>query len=120
MKRLRSLLPLIVLIALGVGLFFSGALDRFRPDNLAHEQAALQAQIAEHPLLAWLSYVGAVVLVLATGIPAGGAVAVGSRTGSKTAVAYGSPPSRTAASARVWIPCSSTRSWPQRRSRSAV
>jgi uncharacterized membrane protein YdjX (TVP38/TMEM64 family) len=76
MQRLRHFLPILILIAIGVGLFFSGALDRFRPDNLAHEQAVLQAQIAEHPLLAWLSYLGAVVLVVATGIPAGGAVLI--------------------------------------------
>ena len=76
MQRFRHFLPILVLIAIGIGLFFSGALDRFRPDNLAHEQAALHAQIAAHPLLAGLSYIGAVTLVIATGIPAGGAVLI--------------------------------------------
>jgi len=76
MKRWRHFLPILVLIAIGVALFFSGALDRFRPDNLANEQAQLQAQIAAHPLLAALAYRGALILVIATGIPAGGAVLI--------------------------------------------
>jgi uncharacterized membrane protein YdjX (TVP38/TMEM64 family) len=76
MKRFRHFLPILVLVAIGAGLFFSGVLDRFRPDNLAHEQASLQAQIAAHPLIAGLAYVGALVLVIATGIPGGGAVLI--------------------------------------------
>ena len=51
-------------------------------------------------------------------VPGGGAVAVGSRTGSRTAVAHGSPASRTAAWARAWMPCSTTRSCPCSSSRS--
>ena len=69
MKRLRSFLPLIVLIAIGVALLASGVLDRFRPETLAAEQARLQVQIAEHPLLAGLLQVGAVTLSISTGIP---------------------------------------------------
>ena len=69
MKRLQKFLPILVLIALGVALFLSGTLNRFRPDNLANEQAVLQAQIAAHPLLAGLSYVGVLLLVISTGVP---------------------------------------------------
>jgi uncharacterized membrane protein YdjX (TVP38/TMEM64 family) len=69
MKRFRSFLPIIVLIAIGVGVIASGALDRFRPENLAHEQVALQAQIALHPLLAALLHVGVVTASISTGIP---------------------------------------------------
>ncbi len=76
MQRFRHFIPVLILIAIGVALFFSGALDRFRPDNLANEQAHLQAQIAAHPLLAGMTYVGMVVLVIATGIPAGGAILI--------------------------------------------
>jgi uncharacterized membrane protein YdjX (TVP38/TMEM64 family) len=69
MKRYRNFLPILILIAIGVALFFSGALDRFRPDNIGHEQAALQQQVAMHPLLAPLAYVGAITLAISTGIP---------------------------------------------------
>jgi hypothetical protein len=46
MKRLRAFLPLLVLIALGIGLLASGALDRFQPSHLAAEQVRLRALIA--------------------------------------------------------------------------
>jgi len=69
MKRFRSFLPLVVLIAIGLALIFSGALDRFRPQNLAHEQAAMQIQIALHPFIAALIHIGAMTLAIATGIP---------------------------------------------------
>ena len=69
MKRLRSFLPILILIAIGIALLWSGALNRFKPENLAHEQAALQAQIALHPILAALIHVGVVTLSISTGIP---------------------------------------------------
>jgi uncharacterized membrane protein YdjX (TVP38/TMEM64 family) len=69
MKRFRSFLPVIVLAALGIALLFSGALDRFRPENLAREQIVLQAQIAAHPVIAALLQIGAVTLSISTGIP---------------------------------------------------
>jgi uncharacterized membrane protein YdjX (TVP38/TMEM64 family) len=69
MKRLRSFLPMLVLIAIGIALLASGALNRFRPETLAAEQAELQLQIAAHPLLACLLQVGAVTLSISTGIP---------------------------------------------------
>jgi uncharacterized membrane protein YdjX (TVP38/TMEM64 family) len=69
MKRYRKLLPILVLIALGVALLASGVLNRFRPENLANEQAALQAQVAGHPLLAIGAYVGGVTVAISTGIP---------------------------------------------------
>ena len=69
MKRLRSFLPILILIAIGIALLASGALNRFKPENLAHEQAALQAQIALHPIIASLIHVAAVTLSISTGIP---------------------------------------------------
>ena len=69
MRQIRSFLPLIVLIALGIALFFSGVLDRFRPDTLAAEQAQLQEWITAHPALSALAHVGAVMLAIATGLP---------------------------------------------------
>jgi uncharacterized membrane protein YdjX (TVP38/TMEM64 family) len=74
MKSLRSLLPLLILIAIGVALFFSGALDRFAPQHIAREQVDLQASIAAHPLLAALAQIGLMTLAIATGIP--GAVVI--------------------------------------------
>ena len=74
MKRLRSLLPLVVLVAIGIALLSSGQLDRFRPETLATERAALQADIAAHPILAALALIGSMALAISTGIP--GAVVI--------------------------------------------
>src|SRR5579859_1524493 len=76
MKRLRSFAPILILIALGIGLLLSGVLDRFRPEHLATEQAALQAQIAAHPILAGLLHVGALTLFIATGVPGGAMILI--------------------------------------------
>lgn len=69
MRQLRSFLPLLMLIAIGVSLLASGTLNRFRPETLAVEQASLQLQIAEHPILACLIHVGVTTLAIATGVP---------------------------------------------------
>lgn len=69
MKQLRAFLPLLVLIAIGIALLSSGVLNRFRPETLASEQAALQAQIMAHPLQAGLLQIGVTTLAIATGIP---------------------------------------------------
>jgi uncharacterized membrane protein YdjX (TVP38/TMEM64 family) len=74
MKRLRAFLPLLVLIAIGVALFFGGALDRFDPHHIVQEEADLRARIVEYPLLAGLAQVGLMTLAIATGIP--GAVVI--------------------------------------------
>jgi uncharacterized membrane protein YdjX (TVP38/TMEM64 family) len=87
MKRLRSLIPLAILIALGLTLFFSGALDRFKPETLATEQAQLQADIAAHPVLAALAQIGAMWLAISTGIP--GAVVIIFAGGMLFGVVYG-------------------------------
>jgi len=69
MKRFRKFVPILVLIALGIALIASGALNRFRPANLANEQAHLQELIAAHPVLAVGAYVVAVTLAISTGVP---------------------------------------------------
>jgi uncharacterized membrane protein YdjX (TVP38/TMEM64 family) len=69
MKRWRSFLPLLVLIALGIALLASGSLNRFRPETLAAEQANLQLQIAAHPVIACLMHIGVITLAISTGIP---------------------------------------------------
>ncbi|MEO5560664.1 MAG: VTT domain-containing protein [Dokdonella sp.] len=69
MKRLRSFLPLLILVGIGFALFFSGALDRFAPQHIAQEQIELHASIEAHPLLAALTQIGLMTLAIATGIP---------------------------------------------------
>jgi uncharacterized membrane protein YdjX (TVP38/TMEM64 family) len=69
MRRFRSFLPLVVLIAVGIALLSTGALNRFRPETLAAEQFSLQLQIAAHPALATLIHVGVITLSISTGIP---------------------------------------------------
>lgn len=74
MKRLKSLLPLLLLIVLGAGLFASGVLRHFDPHHIVAEEASLLAQIVAHPLLTRLMQVGAMMLAIATGLP--GAIVV--------------------------------------------
>ena len=69
MRRLRSFLPLIVLIAAGIALLSTGVLNRFRPETLAAEQASLQTGISAHPVIASLIQIGTVTLSISTGIP---------------------------------------------------
>ncbi|MBX3699469.1 MAG: TVP38/TMEM64 family protein [Dokdonella sp.] len=74
MHRLKSLLPLLALVALGLGLFLAGAFDHFDPHHIVEEEVTLHARIVAHPLLARLLHVGAMTLAIATGLP--GAVLV--------------------------------------------
>jgi len=69
MRRFRSFLPLVVLIAVGIALLSTGVLNRFRPETLAAEQASLQMHIAAHPILAALIHIGVITLSISTGIP---------------------------------------------------
>jgi uncharacterized membrane protein YdjX (TVP38/TMEM64 family) len=70
MRRLRAALPLLLLIAIGVVLWATGTLDRFRPEQLVAQQHEWRHAIHAHPLLAFCVYVGLVALVIATGVPA--------------------------------------------------
>ncbi|MGH8213963.1 MAG: TVP38/TMEM64 family protein [Rhodanobacteraceae bacterium] len=70
MRRLRAALPLLLLVAIGAALWTTGALDRFRPEQLVAEQHQWHQAIVAHPRLAWCVYVGLVTLVIATGVPA--------------------------------------------------
>jgi uncharacterized membrane protein YdjX (TVP38/TMEM64 family) len=59
----------VVLIAIGIALLSTGALNRFRPETLAAEQISLQLRIAAHPIIAALLHVGVITLSISTGIP---------------------------------------------------
>lgn len=69
MKRLRAALPLLLLVLAGIVLFVSGAFDRLHPEHLVAHQREMHAQIAAHPWLSRLAYIGLLTLVTATGIP---------------------------------------------------
>ena len=69
MSRWRATLPLVLLILAGIVLFASGSLDQLSPRQLVVHQIELQAQIAAHPWLSRLAYVGLLTLTVSTGIP---------------------------------------------------
>ena len=69
MNRLRACLPLLMLIAAGVVLFASGALDRFTPEQLIAHQGDMHAQISAHPWLSRVLFVGLLTMTMCTGLP---------------------------------------------------
>lgn len=71
MNRLRAFLPLLLLLAIGAGLYASGVLQHFDPNHVAAEEAMLRSGLAGHPWLGALFQVGALALVIATGVPGG-------------------------------------------------
>lgn len=71
MTRLRAFLPLLVLLAIGALLYASGMLQRFDPHNIAQDEATLRSGLAHHPWLGPLVQIGAIALVIATGVPGG-------------------------------------------------
>ncbi len=69
MNRWRAALPLILLLLAGVALLASGSLHALTPRQLLAHQAELHAQIALHPWLTRLAYIGLLTLSVSTGIP---------------------------------------------------
>jgi uncharacterized membrane protein YdjX (TVP38/TMEM64 family) len=69
LSRWRAALPLLLLVTAGVVLFASGTLDRLHPQRLIAHQDELQLQIATHPWLSRMAYIGLLTLAMATGIP---------------------------------------------------
>ena len=69
MSRWRAALPLILLLLAGIALYASGSLNELTPQRLVAHQAELHAQIAAHPWLSRLAYIGLLTLTMATGIP---------------------------------------------------
>ncbi len=69
MKRIKSLLPLIFLIAIGLAVYFSGSLDILKPHSLIDEQQQLQELVDAWPWLSRLALIALVVFTIATGMP---------------------------------------------------
>lgn len=69
MSRWRAALPLILLLLAGIALYASGSLNELTPQRLVAHQGELHAQIAAHPWLSRLAYIGLLTLTMATGIP---------------------------------------------------
>ena len=69
MNRWRAALPLVLLLLAGVLLYASGSLDHLTPQHLMAHQARVRGQIAAHPWLSRLAYIGLLTLTTATGIP---------------------------------------------------
>lgn len=69
MSRWRAALPLLLLVLAGIALFASGSLDQLSPPWLVAHQSELRTQIAAHPWLSRLAYIGLLTLAMATGLP---------------------------------------------------
>jgi uncharacterized membrane protein YdjX (TVP38/TMEM64 family) len=69
LSRLRSALPLVLLVLAGIALFSSGVLDRLHHEQLVRHQAQLHADIDAAPWLSRIAYVGLLTLGMSTGIP---------------------------------------------------
>lgn len=69
MNRLKSALPLLLLIVIGAVLYFSGVLAWLEPERLLTEQTQLRAMIHNSPWLTRLGFIGLVTVSVATGVP---------------------------------------------------
>jgi uncharacterized membrane protein YdjX (TVP38/TMEM64 family) len=69
LSRWRAALPLILLLLAGITLLASGSLDSLSPHQLVAHQVQVHAQIAEHPWLSRLAFIGLLTLAMATGVP---------------------------------------------------
>lgn len=69
MSRLRAALPLLLLIAAGIVLLYSGLFERLHPEHLVAHQHEMRAHIAEHPWMTRLIYTSLLVLATCTGVP---------------------------------------------------
>ncbi|HZX72505.1 MAG TPA: VTT domain-containing protein [Rhodanobacter sp.] len=69
MNRWRAALPLALLLLAGIVLFASGSLHALTPRQLVAHQVELHEQIALHPWLSRIAYMGLLTLGVATGIP---------------------------------------------------
>jgi len=76
-KRLRALLPLMLLLSTGVVLLAGGMGRYLAPAHLASEHAALLHAVDAYPWMSRLAYIGLLTLVTATGFPVSILVIIG-------------------------------------------
>ncbi|MGH8110390.1 MAG: TVP38/TMEM64 family protein [Rhodanobacteraceae bacterium] len=69
MSRLRALIPLLILIAIGVAFGASGLLQHLAPSRIMAEKEAWTRGIAAYPMLSYVLYVVALTLSIATAMP---------------------------------------------------
>jgi uncharacterized membrane protein YdjX (TVP38/TMEM64 family) len=69
MRRLRAFVPLLILVAIGVAVVASGALQDLAPQQIMAEQADWSRQIEAHPVLAYTVYVVLLTLSVSTAMP---------------------------------------------------
>lgn len=69
MSRLRALVPLLLLIAIGVAVGASGVLQNLSPHHIMAEQASWASTITAHPFLAYSIYTAALTVSIATAMP---------------------------------------------------
>lgn len=69
MQRLKSFLPLLLLLLAGAALYASGSLQDLRLSQLGAEQGRLTAMVVQSPYVSRAAYLGLVTLSVATGIP---------------------------------------------------
>lgn len=70
-------LPLIALVLLGASLVFGGLYDKLNVDTLAQQSAELKAWVELHPYMAIALALGAITLLIGTGLPGGALLIVG-------------------------------------------
>ncbi|MGH8145619.1 MAG: TVP38/TMEM64 family protein [Rhodanobacteraceae bacterium] len=69
MSRLRALVPLLILIAIGIAVAASGVLQNLAPNHIMAAQASWSRDIAAHPVLTYIVYIVVLTLSIATAMP---------------------------------------------------
>jgi uncharacterized membrane protein YdjX (TVP38/TMEM64 family) len=69
MNRLRAFVPLLILIAIGIAVGVSGVLQHVSPSHIMADQTHWRQAIAAYPWIAYLVYVAALTLSIATAMP---------------------------------------------------
>lgn len=69
MSRLRALVPLLILVAIGIAIGASGMLEHLAPHRIMADKAVWSRNIEEYPVLAYTVYVLVLTVSIATAMP---------------------------------------------------